>query len=92
VKRVVGTLAGLICDVMPYSDAYEAMVDVGKDIIRGNLNSDTSGTDDESRNDDAPKEDMTLKESLESASCDDDVEKGETLKRSYRSVLIGREK
>ena len=65
---------------------------VGKDIIRGNLNPDTSGTDDESRNDDAPKEDMTLKESLESASCDDDVEKGYTLKRSYRSMLIGREK
>lgn len=55
---------------------------VGKDIFRGYLNPDTSGTDDESRNDDAPKEDMALKESLESASCDDDVEKGDTLKRS----------
>jgi len=65
---------------------------VGKDIIRGNLNSDTSGTEGESRNDDAPKLDMTLKESLKSASCDDDVEKEDTLKRSYRSVLIGREK
>ena len=65
---------------------------VGKDIIRGNLNPDTSGTGDVLRNDDAPKEDMTLKESLELASCDDDVEKGDALKRSYRSVLIGREK
>jgi len=65
---------------------------VGKDIIRGNLNPDTNGTDDESRNDDAPKEDMTLKESLESAYCYDDVEKGDTLKRSYRSVLIGKKK
>jgi len=56
------------------------------------LNPDTSGTGDVLRNDDAPKEDMTLKESLELASCDDDVEKGDALKRSYRSVLIGREK
>ena len=56
------------------------------------MNSDTSGTEGESRNDDAPKLDMTLKESLKSASCDDDVEKEDTLKRSYRSVLIGREK
>ena len=56
------------------------------------MNPDTSGTEDESRNDDAPKEDMTLKESLKSAFCDDDVEKEDTLKRSYRSVLIGRKK
>ena len=65
---------------------------VGKDIIRGNLNSDTSGTEDESRNDDAPNEDLALKESLKSTSCDDDVEKEDTLKRSYRLVLIGRKK
>ena len=55
---------------------------VGKDIIRGNLNSDTSGTEGETHNDDAPKEDMILKESLKSASCDDDVGKEDTLKRS----------
>jgi len=54
-------------------------------IIRRNLNPDTSGTDTESRNDDAPKEDMTLKESLKSASCDDDVGKEDILKKSYRS-------
>ena len=72
------------------SNYYLATPTVGKDIIYGNLNSDTNGTKDESRNDDALKEDMTLKESLKSASCDNDVEKEGTLKRSYRSALLGR--
>jgi len=55
---------------------------VEKDVIRTNLNSAASGTGGQSR-----KDDDTLKKSSESGSCGDD-----TLKRSYRSVLIGRGK
>ena len=47
--------------------------------IHRNLNPAASGTSGQSRNDDS-----LLKESSESGSCGDD-----TLKRSYRSVLIG---
>jgi len=64
----------------------EGVVD-GKDIIYRNLNPHTSGTKDESCNDDALKEDVTLRECLKSASCDDDVEKEGTLKRSYRQRI-----
>jgi len=74
------------------SETAATVYTVRKDMIRGSLNPDTSETEDESRKDDAPKKDMTLKESLKSASCDDGVEKEDTLKRSYRSVLIGRKK
>ena len=49
---------------------------VKKDLIRRNLNPGPSETGDQSRNDDS-----TLKESLESVSCDDNK-----LKKSYRSV------
>ena len=55
---------------------------VEKDVIRTNLNSAAGGTGGQSR-----KDDDTLKKSSESGSCGDD-----TLKRSYRSVLIGRGK
>ena len=55
---------------------------VEKDVIRTNLNSAANGTGGQSRN-----VDSTLKKSSESESCGDD-----TLKRSYRSVLIGRGK
>jgi len=55
---------------------------VEKDVIRTNLNPGASGSGGQSRNDDS-----TLKESSESGYCGDD-----TLKRSYRSVLIGRRK
>ena len=55
---------------------------VEKDIIRTNLNPAASGTGGQSRSDDS-----TLKGSSESGSCGDD-----TLKRSYRSVLVGRGK
>ena len=60
---------------------------VEKDVIHRNLNPAASGTSGQSRNDDSTlsrNDDSTLKESSESGSCGDD-----TLKRSYRSVLIG---
>ena len=60
---------------------------VEKDVIHRNLNPAASGTSGQSRNDDSTlsqNDDSTLKESSKSGSCGDD-----TLKRSYRSVLIG---
>ena len=69
---------------MPFGDGGGT---VEKDVIHRNLNPAASGTSDQSRNDDSTlsrNDDSTLKESSESGSCGDD-----TLKRSYRSVLIG---
>ena len=74
-------IAVLACKSSPLQ-AYLKDEAVEKDIIRTNLNPAASGTGGQSRSDDS-----TLKGSSESGSCGDD-----TLKRSYRSVLVGRGK